>query len=324
MFHPIRNIFIFLIFILCTFYSLTALSNEECKWVEKAEMPTARSEFSTVVHNDKVYVLGGVSKTEAIANFEVFDPKTNKWEILAPMIEPNHHGSLGVVNGKIYLIGGFVDLTWKHANGIIYQYDIKNNLWKKYDDLSRLRVAHTSETIDNKIYIFGGHGYKPSHVLYYIPEEKKMRELETRMPSPADHIASIINTNGDIIILGGRFRTGNLNMIRIYNFKENKWFANEALPLKTSGHIAEIVKDRIYVVGGENLDNDKTFKENWYYDFKKNNWYRSLDLPYGLHGMGSGVINNELYIFGGGKSAGMETFNTLQNKTLKLECNEKL
>ena len=77
-------------------------------------------------------------------------------------------------------------------------------------------------------------------------------------------------------------------------------------------------------MGGENLDNDKTFKENWYYDFKKNNWYRSLDLPYGLHGMGSGVINNELYIFGGGKSAGMETFNTLQNKTLKLECNEKL
>jgi len=40
--------------------------------------------------------------------------------------------------------------------------------------------------------------------------------------------------------------------------------------------------------------------------------------------MGSGVINNELYIFGGGKSAGMETFKTLQNKTLKLECNEKL
>ena len=40
--------------------------------------------------------------------------------------------------------------------------------------------------------------------------------------------------------------------------------------MKTSGHIAEIVKDRIYVVGGENLDNDKTFKENWYYDFKKN------------------------------------------------------
>ena len=35
------------------------------------------------------------------------------------------------------------------------------------------------------------------------------------------------------------------------NFKENKWFANEALPLKTSGHIAKIAKDRIYVVGGE-------------------------------------------------------------------------
>ena len=195
-------------------------SNEDrnrCKWIEKSSMPSARSELTTLVHDEKIYVLGGIGKDKALSSFEVYDAVEDKWTILASLPIPNHHGSLGIVNDKIYLIGGFVDLTWRHANGIIYQYDIQTNIWKEYDSLNRLRVAHTSESFGEKIFIFGGHGYKPSHVLYYLPEDKKMKELETRMPSPADHIASIINKDGTFIIFGGRFRDGNLKKIRIYN-----------------------------------------------------------------------------------------------------------
>ncbi len=316
----IHRIFITFIFFIFSFSAAAMFSEDDCKWVEKSDMPTARSEFSTLVHKNKIYVLGGISKDKAISNFEVYDPIKDQWKILSPMLDANHHGSLGIVNDKIYLIGGFVDLTWRHANGIIYEYDILNDQWKPYDDLSMLRVAHVAESIDNKIYIFGGHGYKPSHVLYYMPEEKKMREFETRMPSPADHLGSVIIDNKNIIILGGRFRDGNLKKIRIYDLKKNKWYANDALPFATSGHIAELINNKIHIIGGEDLNNDKTFKAHWYFDFKENTWSPALDLPYGLHGMGSGVINNELYVFGGAKEAGMKTFNTLQRKNFKLEC----
>ena len=61
-------------------------------------------------------------------------------------------------NNKIYLIGGFVDLSWRHANGIIFEYDIQLNKWNNHDELFWLRVAHSIETIDDNIYIFGGHG----------------------------------------------------------------------------------------------------------------------------------------------------------------------
>ena len=63
-----------------------------------------------------------------------------------------------------------------------------------------------------------------------------------------------------------------------------------------------------------------TFKNHWYFDLEKNVWVESLDLPHGLHGMGAGVINNSLYVFGGAKSAGMNSFHTLQNKNFKLLC----
>ena len=150
--------------------------------------------------------------------------------------------------------------------------------------------------------------------------ERKMKELETRMPSPADHIASIINNEGNFIIFGGRFRDGNLNKIRIYNLKTNKWLTNNGLPYSASGHIAEILDNKIHIIGGEDLTKNITFKKHWYFDLEKNVWIESLDLPYGLHGMGSGISNNALYIFGGAKSAGMNSFHTLQDKTFKLEC----
>ena len=298
-------------------------SNEDrnrCKWIEKSSMPSARSELTTLVHDEKIYVLGGIGKDKALSSFEVYDAVEDKWTILASLPIPNHHGSLGIVNDKIYLIGGFVDLTWRHANGIIYQYDIQTNIWKEYDSLNRLRVAHTSESFGEKIFIFGGHGYKPSHVLYYLPEDKKMKELETRMPSPADHIASIINKDGTFIIFGGRFRDGNLKKIRIYNLEKNQWLANNGLPYAASGHIAELLNNKIHVIGGEDLQKNITFKNHWYFDLENNVWNESLDLPYGLHGMGAGVVDNSLYIFGGAKSAGMNSFHTLQNKNFMLNC----
>ncbi|PPR51352.1 MAG: N-acetylneuraminate epimerase [Alphaproteobacteria bacterium MarineAlpha5_Bin10] len=319
----IHRILIALIIFIFSSPLISMQSNDDksrCSWVEKSPMLSARSELSTLVHKEKIYVLGGIGKDKALSAFEVYDTINDKWEVLAPLPIPNHHGSLGIVNDKIYLIGGFVDLTWRHANGIIYEYDIKNNIWSEYDSLNRLRVAHTSESINDKIYIFGGHGYKPSHILYYLPKEKKMKELETRMPSPADHIASIIDLDGNFIIFGGRFREGNLNTIRIYNLQTNKWLTNNGLPYAASGHIVEILENKIHIIGGEDLQKNITFKNHWYFDLKKNIWIESIELPYGLHGMGSGIGNNTLYIFGGAKSAGMNSFHTLQNKNFKLEC----
>ena len=37
---------------------------------------------------------------------EVYDPATNKWESRRPMSVPRNHAFSGVVNGKIYVIGG--------------------------------------------------------------------------------------------------------------------------------------------------------------------------------------------------------------------------
>ena len=295
-------------------------NKKDCQWIKKASMPTARSEFSSLVYKNSIYVVGGINGKRALSAFEVYDANLDKWQKLAPLPIPIHHASLGVVKDKIYLLGGFVDLTWQNANSIIYEYDIVNNLWKVHDALSRLRVGHTSESIDDKIFIIGGHGYEPSYILFYEPLKKKMKELETRMPWPADHLASVLDKNNNFIILGGRTGKGNLSKVRIFQLSTSEWRFIDGLPFATSGHIAEMIENKLHITGGEDLDNKSTFDDHWYFDLELNKWFESVKLPIGLHGLGSGVIDNSLYIFGGATGAGEKTFNSIQDKTYIFKC----
>jgi N-acetylneuraminic acid mutarotase len=293
--------------------------NNKCKWEEKNSMPTSRSEFSSVTDGKNIYVLGGIKESKALSNFEIYNSTTDAWRELSSLPISVHHGAIGIVNNKIYLIGGFTDVTWTRPNKHIFEYDIQNDLWKKYDELLITRVGHTLEVVDNQILIIGGHGYKPSRILKYNITNKKISEIDSMMPSPADHLASIIY-NDNIIILGGRNGSGNLNVIRIFKLKKNQWLYNDGLPFSISGHIAEIVDNKIHLAGGENIDKNITSKAHWIFDIKKNKWEESIDLPLGLHGLGSGIIDNTLYIFGGASEAGKKTYNSTQNKIYLLKC----
>lgn len=317
-----RILILFLVFSCSNIFAMDALYyTMNCNWIEKNPMLVARSEFSTLTHDNNIYVVGGVQGEKALSDFEKYNPKLDKWTNLSKLPIEIHHASLGTANNKIYLIGGFTkDISWQNPNHNVYEYDILKDSWKKHDSLQTIRVAHTAESIDNEIYLIAGHGYKPSRILKYNPVNKKIIEIERMMPKPADHVASVKDKNGNLIILGGRDGSGNLNIVRFFDMQNLKWFYNDSLPINTSGHVGEFIKEKIHIIGGEDIFGKKVFDDHWFFDFEKNKWFESKQLPIGLHGMGSGVIRNKLYLFGGATGAGTETYNTVQNKNYMLKC----
>ena len=88
-------------------------------WARKKDMPTARDSASTAVVDGKIYVIGGLVETfpinrlECLSIVEVYDPMTNTWAPRADMPTPRARPSISVVNGKIYVIGG-----WNFKGGI--------------------------------------------------------------------------------------------------------------------------------------------------------------------------------------------------------------
>ena len=70
-------------------------------------MNKSRSNFSTAVHEDKIYAIGGNEENGLTNSIECYDPKENSW-ILLPHMTNAREGSTAVAYGnKIYAIGGF-------------------------------------------------------------------------------------------------------------------------------------------------------------------------------------------------------------------------
>ena len=82
------------------------------KWQIISELPTQRTGFSTAVVDRKIYLIGGTPFQNrrgpyGLSTVEVYDPKTNSWEQVADMPTPRASAETAVVNGTIYVCGGY-------------------------------------------------------------------------------------------------------------------------------------------------------------------------------------------------------------------------
>ena len=82
-------------------------------WETRAPMPTARAGLGSGVLDGKVIAFGGEGNQSApsgtFSQTQAYDPATDSWESLAPMITARHGTNGAVVNGTIYVPGGGVN-----------------------------------------------------------------------------------------------------------------------------------------------------------------------------------------------------------------------
>jgi N-acetylneuraminic acid mutarotase len=77
-------------------------------WRRKSDMPNLVAGFSTVVVDNKIYLIGGhggVAFGEYLKSVDVYDPDTERWEESLPMPTGNNPFGAETVNGKIYILG---------------------------------------------------------------------------------------------------------------------------------------------------------------------------------------------------------------------------
>ena len=129
-------------------------------WTEKSRMPTKRGALAASVIGKKIYVVGGANKkifklvnTPAL---EIYDPLKNSWKTLAPMLTPRDHLTTSSANGKLYAIGGRVNLNFHNNLDTNEVYDPKANRWTRLTPLPTKRSGITSQTLERKILVFGG------------------------------------------------------------------------------------------------------------------------------------------------------------------------
>ncbi len=143
----------FIIFVyLLTFWSIPSVHADTSKtgtWVTGAPAPSKRTEVAAAVVEGKIYVVGGFNKPSlsnvldyAISrSVEVYDPVSNNWSTTTPLPEGRHHAGIAVLNGTLYVVGGFTQSllsVWK-AVPTIYQYNPNTAVWRELPQMPTAR-----------------------------------------------------------------------------------------------------------------------------------------------------------------------------------------
>ncbi|MGH7801012.1 MAG: Kelch repeat-containing protein [Thermodesulfobacteriota bacterium] len=129
-------------------------------WTTKAPMPTPREGAMAAALNGKLYVVGGlihycfVSDGVWTGTLEVYDPATDTWTTKAPMPTARGFFGVGVMNGKLYAIGGF------NSSGFLATvevYDPGSDTWATNPPMPTARAQGlVIGVINGQLYAAGG------------------------------------------------------------------------------------------------------------------------------------------------------------------------
>ena len=284
-------------------------------WGTAAPLPTKRTEVAAVTLRDKIYVIGGFEQPGFgnLMNLAVttsvteYDPSTNQWTAKAPMPVGLHHAGIGVVDGRLYVIGGYTQsgFTVWHPIATVYAYDPSTDTWAERAPMPTPRGALSVTEHEGKLYAIGGYDRKANSaaVEVYDPQRNTWAS-RAPLPTPRDHLAAA-TVFGKVYAIGGRLNGDyrrNLSVTEVYDPVTDRWALAADLPTARSGITAAEVGGRIYVFGGEG--GDGTFRENEAYDPARGTWQTMAPMPTGRHGLGSAVVDGRIHVISGGPTPG--------------------
>ena len=256
-----------------------------------------------------ITLLAGILFSPNISNA---NPK-GQWVELPSTPLKRTESSSALLNGKIYLLGGF---TPKGISKKVDVWDPKSGNWSQSTPLPRSLHHTTASVVNGKLYVIGGFDsgtWRPININYeYDP---KNHRWTTKAPMPTSrgaHSAGVID--GKIHLIGGAHRKHlrllNTPAHEVYDPQTNTWKTHTPM-LTARDHLSvSVVGKKLFAIGGRvNVDYNKNLNVNESYDIRTGIWNRHPALPTARSGITSQVLNGLIHVFGGESGEGTFTEN---------------
>jgi N-acetylneuraminic acid mutarotase len=234
-------------------------------WVQKAPMPTPRIDFAIAVYENKIYVIGGEinlprgnGESEICSTNQAYDPATDTWETKASIPTPRSALAASVVDGKIYLMGGYqFTRSYPGYNTTMNEvYDPETDTWTAKPSLPKGVTRPVSTTIGSKIYLMGGatfgSDWSDFNQVYDTEKETwtSAKPVATGIDGAAGALLSSIDPK--IYVIGGftdQYRNP-CNLTQIYDPQSDVWtYGSQMLtPHASLGVVA--IGNELYSIGG--------------------------------------------------------------------------
>ena len=289
------------------------------EWRVISELPTQRKGFSTAVVDGKIYLIGGTlfehdrNGPFGMSLVEVYHPQTNTWQRLTDMPTARSGTKAAVVDGKIYVLAGYVGQDHQGAKDlkVVEMYDPQTDTWVRKGDMSRRRAAFGIGVVAGKLYAIGGTVHlgdrKPEDprrvdlVEVYDPATDtwaKRADLPTRRKNVRavvirDTLYAIGGSGWPPVGAGGPF----LATIEVYEPRINRWTKRPDMPDPRTVFFSVVIDEKIYLIGEFTAEVRPVPIE--VYDPATENWHLipaapTVELPFGV-----AAVNGKIYAFGG-------------------------
>jgi N-acetylneuraminic acid mutarotase len=273
------------------------------------------------------------------------------WQQGAPMPLARQELASAVLNGKLYVIGGYylgfesttsvqvynpATDTWALAHplpyavnhnsaavtggklysfgagGGVFVYNSNNNSW---GPVASTHFVHSATAavgvIDNQIYVAGGTGTPSQRELEVYDPVANRWTIKAPMSVPRNHTAGGV-IDGKFYVVGGRLSPNAVPTAALEVYNPQTNTWSTRTPMPTArAGIAAAVVNNEFWVFGGE-EMDGLHPEVEVYNPVSNSWRRSPNMPLPRHGAWASVIGNKIYIPGGGALAGLAPTRTNQ------------
>jgi N-acetylneuraminic acid mutarotase len=179
-------------------------------WAEPTNLPAPRGGLATAVLQCGEDVLGAcifaIGGTDAelnnVAEVAVNDP-SGLWLEAADLPTPRDHLAAAAIDGKIYAIGGRIQVDFGQNIDANEEYDPETDTWTARSLLPTARSGIAAVELDERVYVFGGEGPEGTfdENEAYDPKTDSWETLEP-MPTARHGLGAAV-VGDTIYVIGG-------------------------------------------------------------------------------------------------------------------------
>ncbi|MFQ5741873.1 MAG: Kelch repeat-containing protein [Acidobacteriota bacterium] len=217
------------------------------------------------------------------------------WETLAPMPSMRQEVGVGILAGKVYVVGGF-DQTVQSVN-TVERYDPTTDAWESVaplpEPLNHVGVA----TLQNRLFVIGGfrQDFSPvSSVFAYDPRNGQWTQ-KASLPE-ARGAMGVATVNGRIYAAGGSpAQLG--TRLTVYDPGTDTWTALPEMPTNRNHLAAAGLGGKLYAFSGRVAGLLQEATE--VFDPATGQWSPRAPVPTPRGGIAAAVVGGRAYVFGG-------------------------
>ncbi|MFA6924420.1 MAG: protein kinase [Bacteroidales bacterium] len=228
-------------------------------WIEKAPIPTSRTEMGCALVDKKIYCFGGWQgdKKGMTNKAEIYDIENNTWDSLPRLPKFITSASAVSIKNQIYILGG----TLGETKTYFFRFNTET---LKYDSLNVFKNQRSNLcliVINDRIIAIGGSAFKKGQYNWLDDVDEYNPNLNTwtkkaNIPNPIT-VSSAVLKGYEIHLIGGSTIENDItkrikNYHFVYNYKNNTWSIEKPLPFNIHNHQAVCINGKIIIIGGIN------------------------------------------------------------------------